>query len=167
MGSGVRMCLGNTTSRRRIDWITLSKPKMTQNVRRKSTLLYIMPLWLNITMDRQNCWTVWFPEDSIRHHLAKCLSWWRHQMETFYALLALCAGNSPGTGELVTPVTRSFDVFFDLNGRLNKQSWGWWFETPSRPLWRHSNVFWEIRFPLFRYGLEFSAFIKCCIPWII
>ena len=30
------------------------------------------------------------------------------------------------------PVTRSFDVFFDLclNKRLRKQSWGWWFETP-------------------------------------
>ena len=40
------------------------------------------------------------------------------------------------------PVTRSFHVFFDLrlDGRLSKQSWGWWFETPSRPLWRHSNV---------------------------
>ena len=38
-------------------------------------------------------------------------------------------------------VTRSFDVFFDLrlNKRLSKQSWGWWFETPSRPLWRHDN----------------------------
>ena len=24
-----------------------------------------------------------------------------------------------------------------LNKRLSKQSWGWWFETPSRPLWRH------------------------------
>ena len=40
------------------------------------------------------------------------------------------------------PVTRSFDVFFDLRLiiRLNKQSWGWWFETPSCPLWRHSIV---------------------------
>ena len=37
------------------------------------------------------------------------------------------------------PVTRSFDVFFDLRliKRLSKQSRGWWFETPSRPLWRH------------------------------
>ena len=26
-------------------------------------------------------------------------SWWRHQMETFSLLLALCAGNSPVTGE--------------------------------------------------------------------
>ena len=40
------------------------------------------------------------------------------------------------------PVTRSFDVFFDLrpNKRLSKQSCGWWFETPSRPLWRHDNA---------------------------
>ena len=40
------------------------------------------------------------------------------------------------------PVTRSFDVFFDLslNQRLSKQSWGWWFETLPRPLWRHCNV---------------------------
>ena len=39
------------------------------------------------------------------------------------------------------PVTRSFDVFFDLrlNKRLSKQSWGWWFETLSCPLWRHCN----------------------------
>ena len=36
------------------------------------------------------------------------------------------------------PVTRSFDVFFDmrLNKWLSKQWWCWWFETPSRPLWR-------------------------------
>ena len=27
------------------------------------------------------------------------ISWWRHQMETFSALLALCAGNSPASGE--------------------------------------------------------------------
>ena len=68
---------------------------------------------------------------------------WRHQMETFSALLALCAGNSPVTGEFPAqrPVMRSFDVFFvlRLNERFSKQSWGWWIETPSRPLWRHSN----------------------------
>ena len=69
---------------------------------------------------------------------------WRHQMETFSALLAMCAGNSPVPGEFPTqrPVTRSFDVFFHLlpNKRLSKHWWGWWFETPSRPLRRHSNV---------------------------
>ena len=72
------------------------------------------------------------------------ISWWRHQMETFSALLALCAGNSLFTGEFPSqrPVTRSFDVFFDLrlNKRLHKQLRGWSFETPSRSLWRHCNV---------------------------
>ena len=51
-------------------------------------------------------------------------AWWRHQMETFSALLAICAGNSPVPGEFPAqrPVTRSFDVFFDLrpNKRLSK-----------------------------------------------
>ena len=39
------------------------------------------------------------------------------------------------------PVTRSFDVFFDMhpNKRLSKQWWDWWFETPPCPLWRHRN----------------------------
>ena len=59
------------------------------------------------------------------------------------ALLTLCAGNPPVTGEFPSqsPVTRSFDDFFDLrlNKRLSKQWWGWWFKTPSRPLWRHCN----------------------------
>ena len=38
-------------------------------------------------------------------------------METFAALLARCVGNSPVTGEFHTqePVTRSFEVFFDLH----------------------------------------------------
>ena len=44
-----------------------------------------------------------------------------------------------------SPVTLSFDIFFDLRlyNRLSKQSWGWWFEMPSRPLWRHCNVLWH------------------------
>ena len=46
-------------------------------------------------------------------------------METFSALLAICAGNSPLTGEFPAqrPVTQSFDIFFDLhpNKQLSKQ----------------------------------------------
>ena len=66
-------------------------------------------------------------------------AWWLHQMETFSALLALCAGR---------PVTRSFDVFFDLrlNKRSSKQSWGWWFQTPSRSSWRHCNDVWTFSY---------------------
>ena len=42
------------------------------------------------------------------------------------------------------PVTRSFDVFFDLrlNKRLSKQPWGWWLETPSWSLWRQCYGSW-------------------------
>ena len=65
-------------------------------------------------------------------------------METFSALLALYARNSPVTDEFPPqkPVTWSFDVFFDLclDKRLSKHLWGWWFETPSCSLWRHCNV---------------------------
>ena len=100
-------------------------------------------------------------------------SWWRHQMETFSALLDICVGNSPVPDEFPTqrPMTRSFDVFFDLrpNKRWSKQSWGWWFETPSCPLWRHCNVMTLLHlsahrlFPLcdiIRNTVTFSSFIN-------
>ena len=68
----------------------------------------------------------------------------RHHMKTFSSLLVVCAGNL--TDHRWIPLTkvrdaRSFDVLVDLrlNKRLSKQSWGWWFETPSRSLWRHCN----------------------------
>ena len=51
-------------------------------------------------------------------------AWWRHQMETFSALLALCEGNSPVTGEFPSQ-------------RLATRNFGVWFETPSGSLWRH------------------------------
>ena len=64
-------------------------------------------------------------------------------MEIFSALLALCEGNPPVTRGFSSqrPVTRSFDVFFDLhlNKRLSKQSRRRWLETSSLPLWRHCN----------------------------
>ena len=48
----------------------------------------------------------------------------------------------PGEFPAQRPVTRSFDVFIDLrlNKRLNKQPWGWWFETLPLSLWRHCNA---------------------------
>ena len=70
--------------------------------------------------------------------------WWRHQMKTFSVLLALCAGNSPVTGEFPSqrPVTRSFDVFFDLrlNKRLSTHSRRRWFEASWRSLWLHCSA---------------------------
>ena len=82
----------------------------------------------------------WWRANAVTLHVS-LKTWWRHQMETFSALLAICAGNSPVPGEcpIQRPMTRSFDVFIDLrpNKRLSKHWWGWWFKTPSGPLWRH------------------------------
>ena len=82
---------------------------------------------------REIIWTIKLTDMSIRGqelwisiawkwYLNCChVTWWRHQMKTFSTLLALCAGNSPVTGEFPSqrPETRSFDVFFEL--RLNKR----------------------------------------------
>ena len=89
-------------------------------------------------------WTSSTPMACVRMSAFRQISRWRHQVKTFFALLALCVGNSPVIDEFPSqrPVARSFDVFFDprLNKRLSKPSWGWWFETPSYSLWRHCNV---------------------------
>ena len=98
-------------------------------------------LWLKLCLTKYLC------------SLTLITTWWRHQMETFSALLAICAEKSPVTGEFSTqrPVTRSFDVFSDLrlNKRLSKHSRGWWFETPASSLLRHCNDF--IRHHISRY----------------
>ena len=66
---------------------------------------------------------------------------------TFSPLVFPCEGKSLVTREFPAQrqVKRSFDVFFNLrmNKQLSKQSWGWWFETPSCSLWRHCIVFQE------------------------
>ena len=87
-------------------------------------------------------------------------------METFSALQALCAGNSPVTGEfpLQRPVTRSFDVFFNLclKQRLSKQSRRRWFETPSPSLWRHCDVVHLKLFAQYNYSRNaLSGYHKC------
>ena len=64
-------------------------------------------------------------------------TWWRHQMNTFSALLALWVGKSPVNSPHKGQWRGSLIFFFDL--RLSKQSWGWWSETPSRPLCRNCN----------------------------
>ena len=99
---------------------------------------------------------------------AKKSTLWRHQMEIFSALLAFCAGHSPVSGEFPAQrsVMRSFDVFFDLrlNEHLSKQSGGWWFKTPSRPLWRHSNAFSTISCT--SYWIV-SSLVLCCLSCVV
>ena len=76
--------------------------------------------------------------------LVSYMPWWRQQMVTFSVLLALCDGNRLTTASQ-GPVTRSFDVFFDLC--LNKQSKRRWHETPLHSLQRHCNTQWKPRSP--------------------
>ena len=101
-------------------WGPHHQPPILQNGHSQVSVSYCLP-----TGALQSMWATWpaivgnrtdehiFPVQSL---LWGQTLWWRHQMETFSALLALCAGNSPVTGEFPSqrPVTRSFDVFFDL-----------------------------------------------------
>ena len=82
------------------------------------------------------------------------------------ALLVICAGNSPITGGFPAkgPVKRIYDAFFDmrLNKRLSKEKWGWWFETPSHPLWRHCNDMVRMFFR------QYETFcIQHCCEWTV
>ena len=108
---------------------------------------------------------IWFKDITNMMTRAVSLSWWRHQMEILSALLAICVGNSPVTGEFHAsrPVTRSFDLFFDLrlNKRLNKQWSGRWFQTPSHPLWHHCNVH-----TMCCFSVMFIAFNTFLFPWV-
>ena len=92
--------------------------------------------------------------------------WWRHQMKTFSALPAFCRGILRSRW---SPHSKASDAelwcFFDLrlNKRLSKQTWDWWFETPSWSLWRHCNA--PARFgPRFVYHTDNGRFQT---PWYI
>ena len=115
-------------------WFVQHSVKAKHHIKQQSSTLLV-----HCEGDNQHKWSVM----RLACPLHNVLTWWRHQMETFSALLAICAGNSPVTGEFPAqmPVTRSFDVFVDLrlNKRFSKQSRSLWFETLSRPLWRHCN----------------------------
>ena len=124
----------------------------------------VKPILIEVT---KNIW--------IRYHY----TWWRHQMETFSALLAICAGNSPVTGESPAqmPVTRSLDVFFNLrlNKQLSKQSWGWWLAALSRPIWRCCNEMNNHRpsagrvlaAQIRRVLQSFSGYHNCFLPYAV
>ena len=93
-------------------------------------------------------------------------------METFSTLLAPMCGEFTGPGEFLVqgPVTRSFDVLFDLhrNKRLSKQPWGWWFKTPSWSLWRQCNEqkcspYLDLHVFIYIYAYRSICYISICI----
>ena len=94
----------------------------------------------------------------VRGKVKLCVSRRRHQMETFSALPGHLCGEF--TGHRWIPRTKASDtelwcsLICALNKRLSKQSWGWWFKSPFRPLWRHCNDLchsyaWAYLFPTF------------------
>ena len=93
-------------------------------------------------------------------------AWWRHQLETFSELLILCTGNSPVTGDFPAqrPVTRNFDIFFDLH--LNKPL------SNLRPHRAHYDVtvmarMWRLSlfssFTPYNITFPFGTFINTCM----
>ena len=82
-------------------------------------------------------------------------------------LLVLCVGNLSVIGEYSShrPVSRSFDIFFDLrlNKRTNKQSRHKWFDTSSRSLWRHCKVFTLTSAIILPKASNFDKSV--CISW--
>ena len=63
-------------------------------------------MWSRRLNCRSNCFQLWSELVELRCLITKLMNywllnpaWWRHQIETFSALLAVCAGNSPVTGE--------------------------------------------------------------------
>ena len=76
-------------------------------------------------------------------------------METIFRFTGHLCGEFTGHRWIPStkPVTRSFDIFFDLrlNKRLSKQWWGWWFETPSHRLRRHCIVLVQLSLCFFKF----------------
>ena len=87
-------------------------------------------VWLTVTEDQSKLVQVMaWCRQATSHCLSQC--WPRS--------LLLYGVTRPQWVNMISYI--SFGAFFDLrlNKRLNKQSWGWWFETLSHPLWHHSN----------------------------
>ena len=107
-------------------------------------LLWFARGWLNFCLEYSNAsirWTAsqeaFKPSDFIIDVYHDDVIKWKHfpRYWPFVRGIHRSPVNSQHKGQ------RRFDVFFylRLNKRSSKQSWGWWFETLSSPLWRHSN----------------------------
>ena len=112
--------------------------------------------WLGCILKDSHCTLTAWDWKSIVGNIWSQQSWWRHQMETFSALLVLCDGNPPVTGGFPSQRVSDFDgtllFIFDLclNKRLSKQSTSLWFETPSRSLYCVNKAFYlrlEMKYP--------------------
>ena len=62
---------------------------------------------------QHSCWAI-----------KETMLWWRHQIDTFSTLLALCAGDSPFYPQNPSkrPMARSLDVSFDMKLLIHRQT---------------------------------------------
>ena len=90
---------------------------------------------------------------TVTSHKLHGVLWWRHRMKTFPRYWHFVRGilQSPVNFSSQRPVTRRFNVFFDvhLNKRLSKQPRYLWFGMPLRSLWRHCNGFKSLEIQVF------------------
>ena len=85
-----------------------------------------------------------FPSQTVIRKKVSISSWWRHQMETFFRVPGPLCGEF--TGYRWIPLTKASDAelwclpWSAHEQTVDLQSRRWWYETPSRPLWRHCYV---------------------------
>ena len=113
---------------------TRSLPSWQSGIRTCEILQYISEKYVIISFDvkgNQSCFIAFHPSAvSISHHMMTS-----SDGNIFRVTGLLC-------GEFIGDRWRRalmFSLICALNKRLSKQSWGCWFETPTRWLWRHCN----------------------------
>ena len=126
-------CLGGMSTWVRNSWIQCGQRwyKKTPNV---STIRFIGLYGMNHYFIMVNCIFGWRHMPYIPHYACIFVSWWRHNMETFSTLLALCERN-PMTGRFLSQSAKNAEFWcfrcFSLNKLCNKRSSFRWFQTPK------------------------------------
>ena len=94
---------------------------------------HLGPRWLKVAdVGSSSCrhWAYVWHDDVIK---------WKHIFRVTGHLCGEFTGDRWILRSKVSDVELRYFLWSALNTRLSKQWWGWWFETPSRPLWRHCN----------------------------
>ena len=132
----------NWSPRYKFQWNLNRKPYIFiqenafENVVRKMVTILSRPKCVNGSTSGMLQVPYWSPQELLQSHHNSVLSWWRHQMETFSALLAICAGNSPVS--VNSPHKGQWRGALMLSLICaRKNGWVKNCETPSCPLWRH------------------------------
>ena len=92
---------------------------------------------------------------SVKSSSDACRSWWRHQIETFSAMLAICAGNSP--------VTNS-----PRKGQCRGELWAWinhWVNNGEADDLKRHCVHYDITVMLYKTPLVFSNCYHHSLPY--